>query len=92
MAAASGDLIFAVVGDESRLEYTGIGDSVNVAVKLEKHTKHEDACAIVTLETYDLALAQGFEPPHPGDRRIGRAVEGVGGFVDLVALGRRRDV
>lgn len=91
-AAASGDLIFAAVGDERRLEYTVIGDSVNVAAKLEKHSKHEDACAIVTLETYDLALAQGFEPRHPGDRRLGRSVEGVGGFVDLVALGRRRDL
>jgi hypothetical protein len=23
--------------------------------KLEKHTKHEDACAVVTTQTYDLA-------------------------------------
>jgi adenylate cyclase len=38
-AAASGDLIFAAVGDESRLEYTVIGDTVNLAAKLEKHTK-----------------------------------------------------
>ena len=30
-AAASGDLIFAAVGDESRLEYTVIGDTVNLA-------------------------------------------------------------
>tara|TARA_R110002110_G_scaffold415612_4_gene651939 strand:- start:17744 stop:19144 length:1401 start_codon:yes stop_codon:yes gene_type:complete len=91
-AAASGDLIFAAVGDESRLEYTVIGDTVNLAAKLEKHTKYEDACAVVTAETYDLALAQGFVPRHAGERRIGRAVEGVGGFVDLVALGRRREV
>ena len=91
-AAASGDLIFAAVGDERRLEYTVIGDTVNLAAKLEKHTKHEEACAVVTTQTYDLALAQGFEPRHPGERRIGRAVEGVGGFVDLVALGRRREL
>ncbi|MBT3401795.1 MAG: adenylate/guanylate cyclase domain-containing protein, partial [Rhodospirillaceae bacterium] len=91
-AAASGDLIFAAVGDENRLEYTVIGDTVNLAAKLEKHTKYEDACAVVTTETYDLALAQGFVPRHAGDRRIGRSVEGVGGLVDLVALGRRREV
>jgi hypothetical protein len=50
--------------------------------KLEKHTKHEDACAVVTTQTYDLALAQaqGFEPRHPGDRRIGRAVAPVAGM------------
>ena len=91
-AAASGDLIFAAVGDESRLEYTVIGDTVNLAAKLEKHTKHEGACAVVTTETYDLALEQGFEPRMDGDRRIGRAVEGVAGHVDLVALGRKRQL
>jgi len=89
-AAASGDLIFAAVGDESRLEYTVIGDTVNLAAKLEKHTKHEDACAVVTTNVYDLALEQGFVPKEPGERRIGRAVEGVSGHVDLVALGRKR--
>ncbi|MEP4378117.1 MAG: adenylate/guanylate cyclase domain-containing protein [Alphaproteobacteria bacterium] len=91
-AAASGDLIFAAVGDESRLEYTVIGDTVNLAAKLEKHTKREDACAVVTVETYDLALQQGFAPKDPGERRIGRVVEGVADHVDLVALGRKRAV
>lgn len=91
-AAASGDLIFAAVGDESRLEYTVIGDTVNLAAKLEKHTKHEGACAVVTTDVYDLALEQGFTPKMDGERRIGRAVEGVTGHVDLVALGRKREV
>jgi len=91
-AAASGDLIFAAVGDESRLEYTVIGDTVNLAAKLEKHTKREDACAVVTTGIYDLAMNQGFTPRMDGERRIGRAVEGVAGHVDLVALGRKREV
>ncbi len=91
-AAASGDLIFAAVGDESRLEYTVIGDTVNLAAKLEKHTKYEDACAVVTTDVYDLALKQGFVPREPGERRIGRAVEGVTEHVDIVALGRKRQV
>ena len=47
---------------------------------------------MVTTETYDLALEQGFEPRMDGDRRIGRAVEGVTGHVDLVALGRKRQL
>jgi len=91
-AAASGDLIFAAVGDENRLEYTVIGDTVNLAAKLEKHTKREGACAVVTTDVYDLALEQGFTPKMDGERRIGRAVEGVAGHVDLVALGRKRQV
>ena len=90
-AAASGALIFAAVGDERRLEYTVIGDVVNLAAKLEKHCKREDACAVVTTEVYDLALAQGFVPEEPGERRLGRAVEGVAGHVDIVALGERRE-
>ena len=38
------------------------------------------------------ALAQGFEPSYAGERRLGRAVEGVRGFVDLVALGWKRQL
>lgn len=91
-AAASGDLIFAAVGDERRLEYTVIGDTVNLAAKLEKHAKRENVCGVVTTDVYDLALEQGFEPSYAGERRLGRAVEGVRGFVDLVALGWKRQL
>lgn len=70
--------------------FTGLSDRLDAGELVQLLSEYQSQ--IVTLETYDLALAQGFEPRHPGDRRIGRAVEGVGGFVDLVALGRRRDV
>jgi hypothetical protein len=47
---------------------------------------------VVTTDVYDLALEQGFVPKEPGERRIGRAVEGVAEHVDIVAVGRKRQV
>lgn len=85
-SAASGHLIFAAVGDENRLEYTVIGDTVNLAAKLEKHTKVEAARGVVTADIHDLALAQGFVPRHIYQRRIGRTAEGVGKRLDLVVI------
>lgn len=85
-SAASGHLIFAAVGDENRLEYTVIGDTVNLAAKLEKHTKVEAARGVVTADIHDLALAQGFVPRHIYQRRIGRTAEGVGKPLDLVVI------
>lgn len=85
-SAASGSLVFAAVGDERRLEYTVIGDTVNLAAKLEKHTKHEDARAVVLSGSFDLAVAQGFEPKHDHTHRAVRKVEGVGQLLDLVAI------
>jgi adenylate cyclase len=58
-AVASGRLIFGAVGDASRLEYTVIGDAVNLAAKLEKATKDQKVRAHTTRETYETALAQG---------------------------------
>lgn len=85
-SAASGSLIFAAVGDERRLEYTVIGDTVNLAAKLEKHSKQEAARAVVSTKVFDLAVEQGFEPGHAHARRPGRKVEGVGHLLDLVVI------
>jgi adenylate cyclase len=38
---ATGSVMFGTIGDESRLEYTVIGEPVNLAAKLEKHMKVE---------------------------------------------------
>ncbi|MBS28171.1 MAG: hypothetical protein CL566_04495 [Alphaproteobacteria bacterium] len=65
---------------------------MNLAAKLEKHTKHEDACAVATKEVYNLALDQGFTPGEQSEQRNGWAVEEVEGFVDIVALGRKRSL
>ena len=83
---ASGRLVFGAVGDASRLEYTVIGDAVNLAAKLEKATKDQKVCAHTTRETYETALAQGYEPPDAKDQCADQAVDGVDAPIDLMVL------
>ena len=85
-AVATGRIIFGAVGDETRLEYTVIGDAVNMTAKLEKHTKEEKVRALATEQAYETACAQGYEPPLPVERLRGRQLMGVGGTSDLVVL------
>ncbi len=85
-SVAAGRLLFGAVGDETRLEYTVIGDPVNVAAKLEKQNKTEKTVAITNLATYQLAKAQGYQPEADHEVRRGHALEGVAGSHDLVVL------
>jgi len=84
IGVAHGPLVFGIIGVERRLEYTVIGETVNLAAKLEKHNKAESAaaCALGSLVTLarqqDPALiVDGFELRH------GRPVAGVADPVDL---------
>jgi adenylate cyclase len=86
VAVTTGRVIFGAIGDESRLEFTVIGDAVNLAAKLDKHSKAEQARALTTAEAYDLALAQGFSTARPLERRPARKVDGVAGPVDLAVI------
>ena len=86
-AVAVGPLIFGAVGDETRLEYTVIGEPVNLAAKLEKHTKVEGVNALTTADTFAAASAQGYAPPGPRETRLARRVAGVDHPIDLVVLG-----
>lgn len=86
IALASGDVLFGAVGDETRLEYTIIGDAVNTAAKLEKHTKIEQVTALTTSATFDLGVSQGYVPPHPREIRRQKRVRGVATPIDLVML------
>lgn len=84
-AVASGRVMFGAVGERDRLEYTVIGDAVNLTAKLEKHNAEAGTRGLTTAETFALAQEQGY-----ANRRAtempGTAVAGVGHPVDIVSL------
>lgn len=85
---ATGPVVFGIIGDDTRLEYTVIGDAVNLAAKLEKHNKAEKTRAITTRIAYELALSQGYVGGK--ELRGARPVSGVAAPLDLAVLGDRR--
>lgn len=86
VALTAGQVIFGAVGDASRLEYTVIGDPVNLAAKLDKQCKVEECFGVVTADTLRLAEAQGYQRPAEIKIRPDRDVEGVPGKLDLAVI------
>ncbi len=82
-SVVAGKVMFGTVGDAERLEYTVLGEPVNLAAKLEKHAKVEHTAAVVMAPTFDAARRQGFRPRLEWELRPGRAVDGVGRAIDI---------
>lgn len=85
-AVATGPIIFGAVGDETRLEYTVIGDAVNLSAKLENQTKAENVRGLCEAAAFEEAVKQGYTPGGTPERRPARTVEGLEAPVDLVVL------
>ncbi len=84
-AVAAGPVIFGVLGDESRLEYTTIGDAVNLSAKLEKCNKEVRSRALTDQKTLAQAEQQGYEKPI-NFNSMSKFLESVGEELDLVVL------
>ncbi len=87
-AVAAGPVVFATLGSGDRLEYTVIGEAVNLAAKLEKHNKAEGTRGLVVAQTYERAVAQGYTPDPTHVRRPGAQVAGAVDPIDLIVLAR----
>lgn len=84
-AVACGAVTVGVVGTQDRLEFTVIGNAVNLAAKLENANKDQQTRALTDLVTYEIAQAQGYDraglPVRPGV-----TIAGVSRTLDIVVL------
>ena len=85
-AVATGPILFGAVGDDTRLEYTVIGEAVNLSAKLEKHNKELGVRALCDRASYDTAIAQGYAPAEKKAPAAAALVAGVDQPLDLMII------
>lgn len=86
MGLAAGDVICGAIGQAGRLEFTVIGDAVNLAAKLEKHNKAEGASVTVTANMFETGAAQGARLSASWVKLENRTVAGAGAPMDLAVI------
>jgi adenylate cyclase len=89
LAAATGAVIFGATGDKSRLEMTIIGNTVNVAAKLEKLNKKLNASVTVNTRLVDLAFEQGYQASQRYTLLEKQSVDGQEVGMDLYILPKK---
>ncbi|MFV2054263.1 adenylate/guanylate cyclase domain-containing protein [Aliiroseovarius sp. YM-037] len=84
-AVASGGVTVGVVGTQQRLEFTVIGNAVNLAAKLENANKLQQTRVLTDQNTYATAREQGYERADL-PARDGVTIPGMSHPVDLVVV------
>jgi adenylate cyclase len=85
-----GTVVAGIVGASSKLEFTIIGDPVNIASKLEKHSKKLNARSITSLRAFQVARKQGYSPRETPHMHRDCAIDGISAPLDLVVLSPQR--
>ncbi|MEZ5872732.1 MAG: adenylate/guanylate cyclase domain-containing protein [Nitratireductor sp.] len=82
MGLATGEVSWGAVGANGRLEMTVIGPAVNLSAKLEKFNKQLESKCIASAETWQLAMAQGYQ----GNLAVHLRTETVDGVKDAITI------
>ncbi len=86
VACDVGTVVAGIVGGSSKMEFTIIGDPVNIASKLEKYSKKLEARSITSLRAFQVARKQGYSPQETPKMHRECMIDGVREPLDLVVL------
>lgn len=84
VAVTAGEVLFGTVGDADRLEFTVIGEAVNLAAKLEGHNKALGTVLVTDAATHRQALSEGFPADVVFSEARAASVPGCAGPIDLL--------